>query len=113
MSTPREGETQVEKIIRNIAGAIILLMLGWFGTMALGWNERLGEIAQTLASISTEVANLREDMNVIQKQMLGNYSKEDAERDFRIRDRAVDTIEERLRRLEQRVFEEPSRQRGQ
>ncbi len=81
---------------RRVTVILIALLLGVGGWTALGVHSQ----ASLVARIEERLDGLSTQLNDVKRSMGDQYTKSDASRDLSIRDRQIEDLRERVRRLE-------------
>ncbi len=86
-------KSALERHAQTIVGALILAAVLWGG-------NTLQNVSVEVATLKVEITSLNTQIGLLQGLTSDRYTKQDATRDFRVRDAAMDELKARVRELE-------------
>lgn len=86
-----------ERHFQSFIGIIVIGVMGW-----VGYN--VNESAKKIVALDIKVETLQEQIDDIEEGTRNRYTKQDATRDFELRDSNINSLLQRIDRLEQRMF---------
>jgi outer membrane murein-binding lipoprotein Lpp len=93
--TDAPQKTAFERHAQTIIGGLILAAVLWSATT-------IQSLSVSVATLTTQVSSLQREINALQGQTVDRYTKQDAARDWSVRDAQIQDHRERIRALEKK-----------